>query len=141
MPLCEVRRVFLCDSSIYPADNAEVKRKFLDLVEKNDLLTPLSDPQGSLEGFLVSYRSWDGQPLDQRRPEEQTGNGVTVDNIWIAPHLRGTDALKRLIKHALLRNKDRYAGAEKIFIHFRRGPGVDIFRGYDYPNFFRKYTA
>lgn len=135
-----VLRVFLSDSKIYPLDNLEVKRKFFDLLVKQDLITLSDDPQGNLEGFLVSYRSWNGEPLNKSRASEQTGNSVTVDLIWIREDLRGTETIKRLIRHALLRNKDRNAGAEKIFIHWRQGPDKDMFIGHDYPSFFRKYT-
>lgn len=141
MPLEELRRVFLSDGSIYPLDNLEVKRRFFDLVSKLDLLTLSDDPQGNLEGFLVSFRSWNGEPLDLKRPEEQTGNSVTVDNIWVRPDLRGRGALKRLIRFGLIRNRERNAGAEKIFIHWRQAPSGEVFKGYDYPRFFRKYAT
>lgn len=141
MPLSEVRQVFLSDGAIYPSDNADKKEAFLDLVVKLDLLTLLDDPQGRLEGFLVCFRSWHGEALSRTRPEEQTGNGVTVDNIWVRPDLRGDGrALRRLMRYALIRNQTRNAGAEKIYVHWRQAPEVDVFRGYDYPKFYRKYA-
>lgn len=152
LPLEQVRRVFLSDSAIYPLDNLEVKRRFFELIVKQDLLTLSEDPKGDLEGFLVCYRSWDGDYLNQRRPEPQDGNSVVVDNVWIRPDLRSGKTLKKVIRLALLKNVLRNAGAARLYLHMRRASltrklkhsevirGRDVFRYFDYPSFYRKYA-
>lgn len=151
MPLDEVRRVFLSDSSIYPLDNAEEKRKFFECLEKNDLITLSDDPQGNLEGFLICYRSFNGDYLNKARASEQTGDSVVVDLLWLRPDLRDGLTIKKIICHSLRVNRERNAGAEKLFMHVRRagdrplGPkevrrGDDIFRIYDYQRFYRKFA-
>lgn len=151
MPLDEVRRVFLERSEIYPQDNAEEKRKFFECLERNDLITLSDDSQGNLKGFVICYRSFNGDYLNKARASEQTGDSVVVDLIWIRPDLRDGLTIKKIISHSLRANRYRNAGAEKIFIHVRRagdrppGPkevkrGDDIFRFYDYPSFYRKFA-
>jgi hypothetical protein len=150
LPLDDVRRVFQDDKNIYPLDNAEEKRKFLDLIIKLDLITLSTDPQGQLEGFLISYRSWDGDFLSRERPEVLVGNSIVVDVLWMKEGL-GVKAIRKLIRQTLAKNKLVYAGAEKLFLHKRHAldnetlsskeikRGEDIFRAYDYPKFFRNY--
>jgi len=150
LTLEKIRRVVQDDETIYPLDNTDQKRKFLDLIIKLDLITLSADPQGKLKGFLISYRSCDGDYLSRERPEAPEGNSVVVDVLWIRPDLRDGKTLKELIRLGLQKNRANYAGAEKIFMHVRRADrppgkneikrGQDIFRAYDYPKFFRKYA-
>ena len=129
----DVRRIVQSDASIYPSDNVDVKRKHIELVLKLDLITLLADPQGKLEGFLISYRSLAGRDLDRRRVE-QVGDTVSVEVVWLRPDLRGSGAaLRRLIRAALRKNRERFAGAEKLLFH-RQKDGARP-RWHDYPRF------
>jgi len=137
LPLDEVRRVVQDDKAIYPLDNADEKRKFLDLIIKLDLITLSADPQGKLEGFLISYRTWFGKDLDRHRPE-QVGDTVSVDVAWVRPDLRTTgETLRQLIREAFLKNRLAYAGATKIVFNRQKDGGKS--RWHDYIKFSQRF--
>lgn len=121
---------------LWPADDNEKKKKFIEFCYTNGLLTLLTDSKNQLEGFLFFYRQPQFDGLNLNRPE-QHGRYVVCDCLWIREDLRKTDTLKRLIKKALRENKERILGAEKLVFHDEKHNFEEVF--FDFPKFFRKF--
>lgn len=121
---------------LWPADDSEKIRKFLEFCYSTGLLTLLTDSQGRLEGFLTFYRSHQWQGLDWKRPV-MVGPYVVCDVFWVRPDLSKTDAAQRLIAKAINDGSEKVLGAEKI-VFFRAWNGFKPVI-YDFPRFYRRF--
>lgn len=122
---------------LWPADEPEKVRKFLEFCCSTGLLTLLIDSQGRLEGFLTFYRSHQYAGLDWARPI-MVGEYVVCDVFWVRPDLKKTDAADRLIRLAIRESKEKILGAEKI-VFFRAWNNFKPVI-YDFPRFYRRYS-
>lgn len=122
--------------SLWPADDLEAKRKFIEFSFNTGNLTLLADEQNRLEGFLFFYRSNQFQGLNVSRPES-LGPFVVCDCLWLRDDVRGSGALKRLIKKVIAENKEKILGGEKLC--FQNGKINFNDRLYSFPKFYRKF--
>lgn len=121
-------------SGLWPEDGKEKKRKHIEFCFKSGLLTPLEDSKGSLAGFLIFYR---GRFLDgilKARPDDG-GPFVVCSVLWIRPDLRGGDTMRRLIRKAVIENRDKILGAEILAFERLKKPGYFKF---NFPRFYRR---
>lgn len=130
-PFDEVRRIVLTDKAIYPLDNGDAKEKHFKLCDKLDLITLSVGLDGRLEGFIICYRSWFGKDLDPARIEP-VGDTVSVDVLYIRPDLRHDgETIKRIIKAAFIKNRDRFAGAVKLVFNRQKDGGRARWHSYE----------
>lgn len=122
---------------LWPADDSEKKKKFVEFCFEHGLLTLLSDSQNRLEGFLFFYRQPNLDGLNMKRPE-QSGRFLVCDVLWVRPDLRQGNTLKRLIKKAVIENKEKILGAEVLKIQ----KGKAGYKNYEFnfPKFFRRFA-
>lgn len=121
---------------LWPGDTLEKKRKFAAFCLDAGLLTPLVEPSGALAGFLFFYRGPYLDGIDMARPNDG-GLYVKASVLWIRPDLRGTGALKELLKKAVREGREKILGAEKLAFGRRNGPD----RIYNFPKFYRRFSG
>ncbi|GEM_PF-3238502 len=122
---------------LWPADEVETKRKFVEYCFAHDLITLLVDSSGRLEGFLFFYRQPQHDGLNLKRPEAN-GRYAVCDCLWIRSDLRGKGMkLRELVGKALRENREKILGAEKLLFLRPKNAFKDMF--FDFPNFYRKF--
>lgn len=110
-PLNEVFEIV--KREFYPNDSENSKIEFLRIINRFGYLTLQADRKGTLEGFLILYRT-DGDFLNKRSPYPK-GQKTKCDALWIRPDLRGTKVIKQLIKKAISAQPDLITCANEIF--------------------------
>lgn len=118
---------------IWPGDTTERKRAFSEWCFHSGFLSPLTEPDGTLAGFIFYWRSDRTDAIDIKRPDGG-GRYVVASLCWVRPDLRGSGTFKKLIRKTIRENREKFLGAEKI-VFGRRG-GAERF--FSFPKFYRR---